>query len=93
LAKHFTTQNEVTPAKTYPVSHKTSHNQDKNIYTSGEQEQLIESSSFNHVLNIAIIAGYLAWSSKRISHLITTHSSTVISIIKQIQVSITGKAK
>jgi hypothetical protein len=93
LANDFITQNEGAPGKTYPVSYKTSLNQDKNIYTSGEQEQLIESSSFNHVLNIAIIVGYLAWSSKRISHLITTHSSTVISIIKQIHVSITGKAK
>jgi hypothetical protein len=45
------------------------------------------------VLNIAIIAGYLAWSSKRVSHLITTHPSIVISIIKQIQASIIGEAK
>jgi hypothetical protein len=47
LAKDFTTQNEGAPAKTYPVSHKASLNQDKITYTSGEQEQLIELSSFN----------------------------------------------
>jgi hypothetical protein len=41
----------------------------------------------------ANIAGYLAWSDKRVSHLITTHPSTVISIIKQIQASITCEAK
>jgi hypothetical protein len=35
---------------------------------------------------------YLAWSSKRISWLITTHPSTMISIINQIQASITGEA-
>jgi hypothetical protein len=29
------------------------------------------------VLNIAIIADYLAWPSKRVSHLITTHPSIV----------------
>jgi hypothetical protein len=45
------------------------------------------------MLNIAIIAGYLAWSSKNGSHLITTRPSTVINIIKQIQASITGEAK
>jgi hypothetical protein len=44
------------------------------------------------MLNIAIIAGYLAWPSKRVSHLITTHPSTMIRIIKQIQASITGEA-
>jgi hypothetical protein len=43
------------------------------------------------VLNIATIASYLAWPSKRVSHLITTHPSTVISIIKQIQASIKVK--
>jgi hypothetical protein len=37
--------------------------------------------------------GYLAWSTKRVSHLITTHPSTVICIIKQIQASIIGEAK
>jgi hypothetical protein len=47
LAKDFTTQNEGDPAKTYPVSRKASLNQDKNTYTSGEQEQLVELSSFN----------------------------------------------
>jgi hypothetical protein len=45
------------------------------------------------VLNIAIIAGYLTWPSKRVSHLITTHPSTEISIIKQIQASIIGEAR
>jgi hypothetical protein len=47
LAKDFTTQNEGAPAKTYPVSHKASLNQYKSTYTSGEQEQLIELSSFS----------------------------------------------
>jgi hypothetical protein len=47
LAKNFTTQNEGAPAKTCPTSHKASPNQDKNTYTSGEQEQLIELSSFS----------------------------------------------
>jgi hypothetical protein len=45
------------------------------------------------VLNIAIITGYLAWPSNRVSHLNSTHPSTVISIIKQIQDSITSEAK
>jgi hypothetical protein len=36
--------------------------------------------------------GYLAWSSKRVSHLIFTHHSTMIGIIIQIQASITGDA-
>jgi hypothetical protein len=39
------------------------------------------------------MTGYLAWSSKRVSYLITTQPSTVISIIKQIQASIIGEAK
>jgi hypothetical protein len=39
-----------------------------------------------------IMTGYVAWSSKRVSHLITTHPSTMTSIINQIQASITGKA-
>jgi hypothetical protein len=43
------------------------------------------------VLNITIIAGYLAWPSKRVSLLISTHPSTGISIIKQIQAGITGE--
>jgi hypothetical protein len=47
LTNDFTTQSEGAPVKTYPVSHKTSINQDKDTYTSGEQEQLIELSSFN----------------------------------------------
>jgi hypothetical protein len=45
------------------------------------------------VLSFANIAGYLAWPSKRVSYLITTHPSTVISIINQIQASRTGEAK
>jgi hypothetical protein len=47
LAKDFTTQSEGAPTKNYPASCKTSLNQDKSTYTSGEQEQLIELSSFN----------------------------------------------
>jgi hypothetical protein len=47
LTNDFTTQSESAPAKTYPVSHKASLNQDKITYTSGKQEQLIELSSFN----------------------------------------------
>jgi hypothetical protein len=47
LAKDFTSQSEGAPAKTYPVSRKACLNQDKITYTSGEQEQLIELSSFN----------------------------------------------
>jgi hypothetical protein len=47
LAKDSTTQSVGAPAKTYPVSHKESLNQDKSTYTSGEQEQLIELSSFS----------------------------------------------
>jgi hypothetical protein len=39
LAKYFTTQSEGARAKTYPVSHKASLNQDRSTYTSGEQEQ------------------------------------------------------
>jgi hypothetical protein len=35
---------------------------------------------------------YLAWSSKRVSHLISTHPSILINIINQIQDSITGEA-
>jgi hypothetical protein len=35
---------------------------------------------------------YLAWSSRRVSHLISTHPSIMISIINQIQASITGEA-
>jgi hypothetical protein len=44
------------------------------------------------MLNSANIISYLAWSSKRGSHLITTYLSTMISIIKQIQASITCEA-
>jgi hypothetical protein len=44
------------------------------------------------VLNIAIMIGYLAWSSKRVSHLISTHPSIMISIINQIHASITSEA-
>jgi hypothetical protein len=36
--------------------------------------------------------GYLACSTKRVSHLIFTHHSTMIGIIIQIQASITGDA-
>jgi hypothetical protein len=42
-----TSISEGAPAKTYPVSHKASLNQDKSTYRSDEQEQLIELSSFN----------------------------------------------
>jgi hypothetical protein len=38
------------------------------------------------------MTSYLAWSRKRVSHLITIHPSTMISIIKQIQASIAGEA-
>jgi hypothetical protein len=34
---------------------------------------------------------YLAWSSKRVSHVISTHPSTMIGIINQIQASITSE--
>jgi hypothetical protein len=44
------------------------------------------------VLNIAIIAGYLAWSCKIDSHLISTHPSIMKGIIIQIQASITSEA-
>jgi hypothetical protein len=44
------------------------------------------------MLKIAIKIGYLAWSSKRVSRLITTHPSIMINIIKQTQASI-GEAK
>jgi hypothetical protein len=47
LAKDFTTQNKGAPAKTCPTSRKASLNEDKNTYISGEQEQLIELSSFS----------------------------------------------
>jgi hypothetical protein len=47
LAKDFTSQSEVAQIETYPTSLKESLNQDKNTYTSGEQEQLIELSGFN----------------------------------------------
>jgi hypothetical protein len=45
------------------------------------------------MLNTIRMIGYLAWSSKRVSHLISTDSSITISIINQIQASITGEAK
>jgi hypothetical protein len=44
------------------------------------------------MLNIVIMTGYPAWSSKRVSHLISTHPSIMISIMNQIQASITGEA-
>jgi hypothetical protein len=47
LAEDFTSQSEVAQTKTYPASHKASLKRDKNTYTSGEQEQLIELSCFN----------------------------------------------
>jgi hypothetical protein len=37
------------------------------------------------------MTSYLGWSSKRVSHLISTHPSIMISIINQIQASITGE--
>jgi hypothetical protein len=37
------------------------------------------------------MTGYLAWSSKRVLHLISTHPTTMTSIIIQIQASITGE--
>jgi hypothetical protein len=47
LAKKFTSQSEVAQIETYSASRKGSLNQDKNTYTSGEQEQLVELSSFS----------------------------------------------
>jgi hypothetical protein len=47
LAKDFTTESEGAPAMTCSTSRKASLNQDKNTYTSGEQEQLIELSGFS----------------------------------------------
>jgi hypothetical protein len=38
------------------------------------------------------MTSYLAWSSKRISHLISTHPSIMTSIINQIQASVIGEA-
>jgi hypothetical protein len=38
------------------------------------------------------MTSYLAWFSKGVSHLISTHPSIMISIINQIQASITGEA-
>jgi hypothetical protein len=43
------------------------------------------------VLNIVIKIGYLAWSNKRVSHHIYTHPITMISMINQIQASITSE--
>jgi hypothetical protein len=45
------------------------------------------------MLDIAIMTGYLAWFSKKVSHLISTHPSVVIRIINQIQATITSEAK
>jgi hypothetical protein len=39
------------------------------------------------------MTSYLVWYSKRVSHLIFTHPSIMISIINQIQASIIGEAK
>jgi hypothetical protein len=44
------------------------------------------------VLNIAIMISYLEWYSKRVSHLISTYPSIMISIINQIQTSIISEA-
>jgi hypothetical protein len=44
------------------------------------------------VLNIAIMASYLARSSKRVSHLISTHPGIMISIASQIHGSIISEA-
>jgi hypothetical protein len=49
-------------------------------------------SSFNKMLNIAIMISYLARSSIRVSHLISTHPNTVTCIVNQIQASITSEA-
>jgi hypothetical protein len=38
------------------------------------------------------MSDYLAWSSKRVSHLISTHPSIMTSLINQVQASITGEA-
>jgi plasmid maintenance system antidote protein VapI len=43
------------------------------------------------MLNITIMTSYLAWSSNRVSHLISTHPSTMTYIIIQIQASITSE--
>jgi hypothetical protein len=47
LVKDFTSQSEIAQIKTYPTSHNASLQRDKITYTSGEQEQLIDLSSFN----------------------------------------------
>jgi hypothetical protein len=52
LANDFTTQSEGAPAKTCPINRKASLNQDKSTYIGGEQEQLIELSSFNICLTV-----------------------------------------
>jgi hypothetical protein len=44
------------------------------------------------VLNIIIMTGYLAWSSKRVSRLICTHASIMTSIVDQIQANVTCEA-
>jgi hypothetical protein len=44
------------------------------------------------VLNIAIMTSYLARSSKRVSHLISTHPSIMTSIVNEIQGSILSEA-
>jgi hypothetical protein len=41
---------------------------------------------------MTIMTSYLAWSSKRVSHLISTHPSIMTSIINQIQASMIGEA-
>jgi hypothetical protein len=47
LAKDLTPLTKVAEIKTYPTSRKLILNQDKSTYTSGEQEKLIELSSFS----------------------------------------------
>jgi hypothetical protein len=91
LAKDITPLTKVAQFKTYQPSRKLSLSQDKSTYTCGEQQQLIELSSFS-MLNIAIMTGYLAWYRKRVSHLISTHPSIMTGIVIQIQTSITTKA-
>jgi hypothetical protein len=53
---------------------------------------MMKLSSFNKLLNIAIMICYLAKSSIRVSHLISTHHTTMTNIINQIQASIIGEA-
>jgi hypothetical protein len=92
LSKDFTPITKVAQTKTYLASHKLSINQDKNTSTCGEHEQLIELSSFKHVLNIAIMTSYLVRSTKKVSHLIFTHPSIMTNTVNQLQTSIISEA-